>query len=547
MTSEFEDTRGRRRFLRNALLLGGGLLLTSAGVWRWASMSHRDSVLWVKAVSGPTHQLGHRLRKPDFPPPSRREQTDVLIIGGGVTGLSAMRRLQQRTTLKVTLLEMEKEAGGNSRSGENKVSAYPLGAHYLPIPETQNRDLVQLLVDLGVIEHEDEKGITYCEEYLCIDPEERLLIHGEWHEGLVPQHGVPPGDREQIRAFLDFVHGLKGATGSDGLPAFIFPLVGASRDPLFTQWDAITMQQFLHDRGWTSPYLTWYVDYCCRDDYGAGISTVSAWAGIHYFAARKGMARNAGENAVLTWPEGNHWLVKGLAKIVGSNVNTGCMAIAVRNAGDLTETDVYDAASNETFTIESKAVICALPQFVSGRIVQGRSFHPGFQYAPWVVANVTLSRLPGGLGVSLAWDNVRYGGRSLGYIVATHQRLDGFPGNETVITWYLPLDEKSPAEERTQALARTDVQWQEIVRDDLEKMHPEISRDIREIEVWVWGHGMITPVPGFITGQLRQEAMQPSGNIHFAHTDLSGISVFEEAFAQGIRAADEVAIKIKAG
>jgi hypothetical protein len=403
---------------------------------------------------------------------------------------------------------------------------------------------MDLLHALDVIEKEDETGILYREEYLCFDPEERLLIHGEWHEGLIPTHGVPDPDREQIQAFLGFVQGLKTTAGSDGLPAFHFPLSGASRDPQFTQWDQVTMEAFLVSRGWTSPYLLWYVDYCCRDDYGAGISRVSAWAGIHYFAARKGVARNAGENAVLTWPQGNHWLVQGLNRLVGDGVRTGQMAIAVRNLEESAETDVYDAATHTTFTVESKAVICAMPQFVAGRIVQGKTFDPIFQYAPWVVVNVTLSRLPQGLGVALAWDNVAYGGRSLGYIVATHQRLDGFPGNETVITWYLPLDEKSPAEERQAALAKTKEDWQKIAREDLERMHPEIAQDIVEMEVWVWGHGMIIPVPGFITGLARLAAAAPLGNIHFAHTDLSGISVFEEAFAQGIRAAREVEEKM---
>ena len=31
-----------------------------------------------------------------------------------------------------------------------------------------------------------------------------------------------------------------------------------------------------------------YLDYACRDDYGAGLDTVSAWAGLHYFACRHG-------------------------------------------------------------------------------------------------------------------------------------------------------------------------------------------------------------------------------------------------------------------
>ncbi len=55
-----------------------------------------------------------------------------------------------------------------------------------------------------------------------------------------------------------------------------------------------------------------------------------------------------------------------------------------------------------------------------------------------------------------------------------------------------------------------------------------------------WGHAMISPRPGFIWGEHRQKALVPYRNIHFAHTDLSGIALFEEAFYHGLRAAGEV-------
>jgi hypothetical protein len=51
---------------------------------------------------------------------------------------------------------------------------------------------------------------------------------------------------------------------------------------------------------------------------------------------------------------------------------------------------------------------------------------------------------------------------------------------------------------------------------------------------------MISPRPGFIWGSERRKALNPYRNIHFAHTDLSGIALFEEAFYHGLRAAKEV-------
>ena|SRR5207253_9678345 len=106
------------------------------------------------------------------------------------------------------------------------------------------------------------------------------------------------------------------------------------------------------------------------------------------------------------------------------------------------------------------------------------------------------------------------------------------------LTHYWPLDGATPAEERQRALARTHADWCERVVADLDQTHPGIHSHIQHIDVWVWGHGMIRPVPGFIWGEARQVMQQAHGRIVFAHSDMSGISIFEEAFTRGTQAAD---------
>ncbi|MNG18805.1 hypothetical protein D3C84_1029030 [compost metagenome] len=52
---------------------------------------------------------------------------------------------------------------------------------------------------------------------------------------------------------------------------------------------------------------------------------------------------------------------------------------------------------------------------------------------------------------------------------------------------------------------------------------------------------MISPVPDFLFGQAKENAAKNIENrIYFAHTDLSGISIFEEAFHQGINAVNQI-------
>ncbi len=85
--------------------------------------------------------------------------------------------------------------------------------------------------------------------------------------------------------------------------------------------------------------------------------------------------------------------------------------------------------------------------------------------------------------------------------------------------------------------------WLDFIVRDLSKPHPDIAQLITQVDVFRWGHAMVRPRPGFMWGAARQEAAQSIGNIHFAHSDLSGFSIFEEAQYRGILAAEKILVK----
>ncbi|MGI8671128.1 MAG: FAD-dependent oxidoreductase, partial [Luteitalea sp.] len=126
--------------------------------------------------------LGHRLRDGGpFATPPRTRRAAVVIVGGGVAGLSAAWRLARRGVDDFVVLEMESAAGGNARWGENAVSAYPWAAHYVPVPGRAAGLVKELFTDLGVFD-----GVQWDERHLVHAPRERLFIHGRWQEGLEP-------------------------------------------------------------------------------------------------------------------------------------------------------------------------------------------------------------------------------------------------------------------------------------------------------------------------------------------------------------------------
>jgi hypothetical protein len=88
--------------------------------------------------------------------------------------------------------------------------------------------------------------------------------------------------------------------------------------------------------------------------------------------------------------------------------------------------------------------------------------------------------------------------------------------------------------------------WREladIALTDLSRAHKDIYALTERIDIMRWGHAMISPRPDFIWSGARELASKPYRNIHFAHSDLSGFALFEEAFYHGLRAANEILAK----
>jgi hypothetical protein len=396
-----------------------------------------------------------------------------------------------------------------------------------------------------VIRGYDAAGVPiYDELALCAAPQERLFIHGEWQDGLLPQSGATARDRAQYSAFFARMEGFKNARGVDGRPAFAVPLECSSRDPALLALDRIPMSRYLADQGWDSPLLHWYVNYCCRDDYGSRIDEVSAWAGIHYFSARRGTASGVSGHPVLTWPEGNGFLARKLREKAGDRIHADQLVTRVAQESGRVHVDTYLVRENRMIRWVADSAIVAAPRFVAARIVEPwrsaarpPAFLGSFGYAPWMVANVTVNSLPRTeTGAPLSWDNVFFKSDSLGYVVATHQ-LPRLQSGRSVLTYYLPLTDQAPGEARAWAQRQTPEHWRARIVADLRIPHPGLEDRIESIDVWLWGHAMIRPVPGFISGEERVQATRSLGDIHFAHSDLSGVSIFEEAQYWGIEAA----------
>ncbi|MSP15323.1 MAG: FAD-binding protein [Myxococcales bacterium] len=508
----------------------------------------RPSPLPPGELVGPSDKLGHRLRdlRAQPPAPTRRERAAIVIVGGGVAGLSAAWRLARAGVTDFVVVELEREPGGTARAGRVAGQDCPLGAHYLVAPFAENRALVTLLSELGAVTGVDDATgePQFAEEQLVADPEERVFYKGRWYEGLYLHAGASADDQRQLTAFRAEVDRWVAFRDARGRRAFTVPVAACSDDAEVTALDRSSMAEWLAARSFTSPRLRWLVDYACRDDFGATAAQTSAWAGLFYFAAR--MPRPGDDSQpLLTWPEGNGRLVAQLARAATGRLRTGLAVVDVEPGapgGEGARLTALDAAG-ELLGLDAEQVIFAAPQFVAGRALRPfRAAPPAhlreFTTGAWMVANVAVPELPGGLGFPLAWDNVLYESPSLGYVVATHQQ----PGSRgpTVLTYYHPLCDDDPRAARSRLLALGRDEWAEVALADLSRAHPGLREQATRVDVARWGHAMVRPSPGFLFGGARAAAARPVGRVRFAHSDLSGVALFEEAFYQGVRAAEEV-------
>ena len=520
------------------------------------------------AFAGIDLERGHALRdllaQGPLPAPTLVRRAQVIIAGGGVAGLAAARSLRLAGVHDFALLELEDTPGGNSRAGAVNGVACPLGAHYLPVPGEHAPEVQDLLEELGLRQRVAGRW-QYDERHLCHSPQERLYFEREWQEGLLPVQGVGEATLEQYRRFSQAVAAASRAARFT-MPQFAALDAKTGLALAHQALDAMTFEAWLQQQGLDDAHLRWYLDYCCRDDYGAGMARVSAWAGLHYFASRHGFhapgeAVAEDREGVLTWPEGNGWLTQQLATPIKAQgqLQTGTSVLRIAETRRGVEVDAFNHHSGNVERWQAPRCIVALPVFVAARVVQNP---PAFlaqaaqrlQWAPWAVTNIHLNApLADRPGAAPAWDNVIYGDSNpggLGYVDASHQKLDPRPG-PTVLTYYQALGDAADA--RQQLATQGAEHWGRAALASLAGPHPDVLQHATRVQVTRYGHAMSIPVPGIQTflsqiglqappgkrklllnGERQRALPTPAtARLAFAHSDWSGYSVFEEAFTRG--------------
>lgn len=484
----------RREFLKLLGLSGAAL-----GLGWWPA--HAEAADFPVHVTGEDLRLGHMLRDGHpFAAPAPSLRADVVVVGGGISGLTAAHDLR---AADVVLLEKETRLGGHARKGTWRDLTYSEGAAYLVDTSGHVGELLgDLKLDLRAIR---EPGDAY---YVGKRPVVDL-----WGPG---SERLPFSDdaRRGFRAFMRDLSAMRD------LPTL--PVEHASSAALAL--DRQSFGAYLRPYG---PEVHRYLDLYCRSALGGPVDGISTYWGLNFLSGEV--------EPRYTLPGGLAGVGEAIARTLDpARLVTGAQVFRIEPVGDRVR--VSYLRGDEAVTVEAKAAVVALPKQVAKHVVVGlpekqRAAMAQMRYEPYVVANVLLS-MP---AVRTAYDTWAPEAPFTDVIIADWVNPDA-SRRHSVLTAYCPLrqgDRPHLLDDRwVQALGRR-------VVASLDRLYPGLSRHVVEVRAFRRGHAMVQSAPGALT-TLRPEAVRPLGNIVFAHSDSQMAAAIEAAIWEGQKSARAV-------
>jgi len=551
---------GAGRLTRRLFLNGGLKASLAAGLMSHASLSeilagpatarHYDGRL-IEESYGVAHSLRDgTLSIPELRPEGRLH--DAIVLGGGISGLMAAWDLKRGGLEDVVLYDKEDYVGGNARKAHANGTDYSCATWSVARP--RDPFLTGVLKDLDVIEGFAADGTPRIRsEFVGTGPDFNVLIDGRYYlqpsgpdtdlEAIGARLPLSARDRRDLVALFNDFGYWETHRGSDGRPAFAMPVEEGSRDASVLELDRITMRDYAVRKGW-GPATIEVIDEWSTSTIGGTVSEVSAYAFLSFNSLGQG-----GED--ITLPGGNAWLAGRLADRVGyDHLLTGLTAVRVTNEGNEVRVVLIDPATGRFSMRRARSAVIACPKQITGRMVPGLT-GPGrealaqYTYGALLMGAASVSHTPVLKGDPLAWYNSVHGRLIQGFLVGDYNSerwRSGDVRRPNVLCLWAPLGGKV---ERQDLLDNPWSHWADRMADDLEYMIPGVQADLTRLDIYVWGHHMVIPRPGFLTGDGRARLTRPLGNITFAHSDRHGMPSFELAARAGHDAALEAIAAVR--
>jgi protoporphyrinogen oxidase len=434
-------------------------------------------------VDGEDNRICHEVRDGKvFPRPAVSARHDIVIVGGGVSGLSAAYLLQHRDIL---LLEKEPHWGGNAYIMEYDGTPYATGSAFLDKSEYS----YHFAKEIGL-------------EPLPISDWDGSIINGEfvadtWGDGLDKLPYSP-----QVR---------------EGFKRFKKDMLAIDLEKRQKELYALPFSNFL--KGYPDEVKQWWDNYG-PSNWGATSDDTAATIGIYEIKSIGGPNRRDDR---YTWPGGLGAITKKLAEtlqpVLKDRMQAGATIVAV--VPDKDEVQVTYMQGAELKTVAGKAVIMASPKFVTRRIVQGlpqaqSDAMQQIRYIPYAVVNLIFDKPVFNKG----YDTWCPGNQFTDFIVADWvvRNQPEYKQKYNILSCYTPLPEEDRPFLLTESSAR---KVAEGVLHDFQKLLPGTNPNPLEVHIYRRGHPLYMSTPKLFT-EVQPMVRQAMDRIFFANTDSEG-------------------------
>jgi spermidine dehydrogenase len=563
-----------------------GLAVSALASWG-ATVAPRDvfakSRLWRKRKhwggnDADAYDVGHALRdgafdNRDLAAHDTGELYDVVIVGGGLSGLAAAASIDRLggRNLKVLILENHAVPGGAAKMDVFKVANQRLFAaqgsivSQVPTPGlAASEEAMDLLRDaLPVAETYKVPHMDRGFSIVRRDSQSgRLSLYQSILEAPIP---------EDVKAgYFTFLQEAAGLYANDEWSDALASLDGQS------------FKDYIASRGWPASVYDWMVpELATFFGLPDQVSAAAVWR--QYGGGPPQIRSFPGGNAVFAtalirtlWPDvikGEHVVGKTLDDIIDIQeldqasrnpaLRLHSTAVHVQHMGKPESAErvaVTYTRRGKLERVQARTVIMAGGAFVTQYVVRDLPEDKAagmrrFIYAPIVWANVALNNAEALDKADPAFLTML--SETRGSLMVTYDKMNeaGWSSmrnssRPTVLGLSIPYFYPGEASQTQASRGRQEILetpfdvYEKWIRDDLlSVLGPysfDPSRDIEAISVSRWGHGYVFPNPGFLTDGARQKAAELYGRIAYAHTDLDGFSHITGAVGQGYRAAQEV-------
>lgn len=540
----------RRHFLSTFAIVGLSPVWTKLDLLAWQE-SPRE-------FTGDNFDLAHRLLfnpgdilktgTPELHP----DVHDVIVVGGGIAGLTVAYKLRDRDVL---LFEAAAETGGVSKSETWQGIEYAIGAAYIIDPDPESEDAREL-AGFKLLEELDlrKRG-----EDIEKDRSLQRRLSGDANHCVFSNRRVIPESlvySARNRAFFEHV-----------LDSDDYPSVPAEDPALVEALDRISFRRFLRSAalqrkiygrsvGPISPLGWEAIEYYCWGAFGTTAEETSAYHGLNFFAAEYG--------DILVYPGGNAFIAKRLTERIrkagAQRIRTGAWTLRIERDGNGFSAVTWE--NERLHRYRARAIVFASPLFLAPKIIPSlpddqRTAIGTLDYRSYVVANVLLRRTADKIFANEAFRNgyelTRVHGIDVGKVTAedvSNRKVysdailadfaAGRHPTHAVLTVYRPYPFLTG---RPSLLSIPYAQMEsEVRREVLAGFGPHGLRadDIEGVRLTRWGHPMIVTRPGQLAEGTMRKASQPQPGLYFAHTDVQGAPAYENALAAAFDAVEEV-------